>query len=356
MNQAIVLNASICQTLTVFRFEREISPGANYRPDLDGLRGIAILLVLGQHLFGNLFHFGFLGVDIFFVLSGYVIYNRYFSKPDFNLGYFYFRRFARLAPVVVVSLLAYLLVPNLRSSVTTEELLKVLLYIKNFDGFDWPLGPYWSLSAEEQFYLLAGLICINVRNFRLKSLVIRIGVVSLILISIMGILFGFHNSDFNTPEVFNLVVYRPSEILFGVIFASFQRNKGVRYLGLERLLQSPLFIGFLVIIVFLFKIPTVVSILTIAIICVSESSLEKFRFIGVFLPNRALGGLGVLSYSIYIWHPIVITIEGEMFNKYFDVVIKILSIFLVSVLSYRYLEMPAQRVAMRFYARLTRPG
>ena len=200
-----------------------LGAGENYRPALDGVRAIAIILVLAQHLDGNQVPFGFLGVDVFFVLSGYVIYLNYFSKPKFSYKIFLCRRFNRLYPVLLLVLAVNLLVPSLRHMSSPQEFLECALYLKNFMGWPWPLGPFWSLSAEEQFYIISGIICVFIQARTLgtrKSILLTI-ISCLTILNVIGMLHGILKGEFNTSSRFNLVIYRPSEIAFGVLAGIF---------------------------------------------------------------------------------------------------------------------------------------
>ena len=143
----------------------------NYRPEIDGIRAIAVLLVFFYHLDIEFFKFGYLGVDIFFVISGYLITAlllKNINQKFFFLN-FYIRRIRRLVPALVIvllftSLFTFLIyIPyDLRdfgqSLVATITFLSNILFFIESDYFDnlskvKPLLHTWSLSVEEQFYL-----------------------------------------------------------------------------------------------------------------------------------------------------------------------------------------------------------
>lgn len=333
----------------MFRASRRLDEPTRYFPEIDGLRGVAILLVIGHHLSGRLFPFGFLGVDVFFVISGYVIYRRYFSTTSLRLSSFYFRRFARLTPLVLVSLSLYLLIPSLNNQVTSEELIYSFLYIKNFQNFDWPLGTYWSLSAEEQFYLFAGLTYACNRKFKFSKKIAFIFIPFLCVISLAGTIFGFVTGNFNSSAIFNLVVYRPSEILFGVILASVSSRKDLSSIGIFWLLTSRTYIVILLIIFFTFRVPTAAALLTVSLITISLSSLQKYALLNKLLRSQILVQIGVLSYSMYIWHPMVLVITSQLPNTLFFLVYQLIVIYLCALLSYKIIEMPCQRFLLSVY-------
>lgn len=138
-----------------------------YLPALDGLRGIAVLLVLFIHAQFAPFPGGFLGVDLFFVLSGYLIttglLHEYAKTQQINLRAFYMRRVLRLLPALLVTLVLAVLMElhrgNLSSDEITRNVLLALFYVANWaralaDVSLSKLDHTWSLSIEEQFYLL----------------------------------------------------------------------------------------------------------------------------------------------------------------------------------------------------------
>lgn len=333
----------------MFRTLRKLNQPQRYLPEIDGLRGLAILLVIGQHLSGKFIPFGFLGVDIFFVISGYVIYNSYFSTASLRLSSFYFRRFARLTPVVIICLSLYLLIPSLNNKVTNDQLLFSFFYIKNFQHFAWPLGPFWSLSAEEQFYLIAGLIYACNRKYKFPKILFSVSYFLLSFICISGILFGFTSGNFNTSAFFNLGIYRPSEIIFGVILASASRHKDLSLTRLFKLLTSWTYIAILLVIIFTFRVPTAAALITVSLIAISVSSLQRYSFLMAILRSQILVQIGVLSYSIYIWHPVVLVVTSHMPNTFAILFVRLALIYLCAFLSYKLIEMPCQRFLLSLY-------
>ena len=162
------------------KFPPQVS-GPAYRPEIDGLRAVAIGLVLFYHLDGSeSLPNGFLGVDIFFVLSGYVVFRSAFKRLSTMTAFgflsdFARRRFARILPalivyVIAISLLASFFVPNPNSYIKTASsalfgLSNISLYRGSWNYFsgDSALNPFtqtWSLGVEAQFYFLLPLILI----------------------------------------------------------------------------------------------------------------------------------------------------------------------------------------------------
>ncbi len=150
------------------RSERRFALG--YLPALDGLRAVAILMVLVYH--DHLLRGGFLGVDVFFALSGFLITSILLQEwhgGGIHLGKFYARRFLRLAPALVVFVLVVFVVdrwlsPGIFGTIAPGWAAAAVLYVSNLViayAREYPLGPFsicWSLAQEEQFYLLWPLV------------------------------------------------------------------------------------------------------------------------------------------------------------------------------------------------------
>lgn len=178
---------------------------AQYKPEIDGLRAVAVLAVLANHLVGGLFPGGFLGVDIFFVISGYVITLSLFAREQQPFGEFllafYSRRFKRLIPALLVCILVCSLVYSLFVQVPASSLWtgfagifgfsNIFLYLNQADYFAQAteLNLFlhtWSLGVEEQFYLLYPVIFWLASRRqqlfkRLLVLVLLLGILSAVL-------------------------------------------------------------------------------------------------------------------------------------------------------------------------------
>ena len=150
-----------------------------YRPDIDGLRAVAVLLVLCFHIFPETIASGFIGVDIFFVISGYLISNIIIKNLDagsFSFAQFYLRRFRRIFPALVFVLvcsslfaLISLYPPDLL--LFKKHLLGGVLFVSNFiswlesgyfdvSAYSKPLLHLWSLGIEEQIYVIWPLLMV----------------------------------------------------------------------------------------------------------------------------------------------------------------------------------------------------
>ena len=159
-----------------------------YWPALDGLRGLAVLAVMLFHAQVPQVRGGFLGVDIFFVLSGFLITSQLLREVHIagriRWGRFFIRRLIRLQPALLVLLLVYILgwaagwVPSPGITVARDVGTVLLAMAHWARAFDWHppdyLGHAWSLGIEEQFYLLWPFVALLVLRFRRRSR--RIGV------------------------------------------------------------------------------------------------------------------------------------------------------------------------------------
>jgi peptidoglycan/LPS O-acetylase OafA/YrhL len=160
-----------------------------YRPDIDGLRALAVLSVIFYHFGISMFSGGYVGVDIFFVISGYLITTIIVSDIDagnFTITKFYERRFRRILPallvVVIASLIAgyFLLSPTSlvdlgKSAVATALFSSNILFFFESGYFDSPaeLKPFlhtWSLAVEEQYYIFFPIILALIANLDEKTL------------------------------------------------------------------------------------------------------------------------------------------------------------------------------------------
>ena len=217
----------------------------NYRPEIDGLRALAVLSVIIYHgelsLFGyKLFKGGFLGVDIFFVISGYLITNLIFNDIDlkgkFSYLFFYERRARRLLPALLVIVLIFipvsflLLLPD-----ELEEFSKSVLFTLGFgsnfyfyysgliygaeNGLLKPLLHTWSLSIEEQFYLIFPVVILFFIKF-LKNKIIFLVLFFLFFSLIYAHWNAFQNSALN----FYILFSRAWELLAGSFLALLERK------------------------------------------------------------------------------------------------------------------------------------
>lgn len=297
---------------------------SQHLPALDGIRGIAILLVIIHHqLIPISLSGGFLGVDLFFVLSGFLItrllFKEFDSSGSISLSNFYARRALRLAPALLLYLLfALILIRILNPQEFMREVKLVglsLVYLTNWRmafGWDYSLDPtaiIWSLSIEEQFYLLWPPVLLLLLATRVKLFHIAIALI-LIVIAV-----GFHRTAlWSQGAELNRMYYgtdtRADALFAGCLFAFLAVQ-----LKLPTRLLSALHIMALSVVVFLaYAICTLsftsqflyrggytlIALATgILIWSLSESQDSWLARVLAFYPLR---WFGFISYSLYLWH------------------------------------------------------
>ena len=208
----------------------------SYRPDIDGLRAVAVISVILFHIHADLLPGGFLGVDIFFVISGYLItgiIQRELAEQRFSLLNFYQRRAKRILPAFLFMLAActaacvWLLTPDdfiayLRS-LRSSLLFGANLFFAQSGGYfdiqsaEKPLLHIWSLSVEEQFYFVFPLLIWLVHKYRPKYTVHA--VIAMMAASLLSGLMEYKAEAYYLPQV------RAYELLFGSLAAVFTTGK-----------------------------------------------------------------------------------------------------------------------------------
>ena len=299
-----------------------------YCPEIDGLRAVAVLLVVFCHaqLFG--LTGGFIGVDVFFTISGYVVtlaILRSQERGDFSLGRFYQRRLQRLAPSVLLVLAATLAFcarfcfPQDAFAVLKNALLVTVFYsniylskqIGYFDpGADkQALLHTWSLSVEEQFYLLFPLLLLALRRLRKVPLMF---VLAALLAAALAL--SQHAVDAGTPQAYYKLQYRAFEFLIGTLLAVAHQHGLLRASGSDRERAQALAhelallagLGLITYAAISFNAATVMPGFHALLPCVGAALViagaHGARHAGILLSNGPAIYLGKLSYGIYLWH------------------------------------------------------
>ena len=326
----------------------------SYKNYIQSLRAFSVLIVFFYHLNLDIFSKGYLGVDIFFVISGYVISQRIYKDYILNnkilIKDFFIRRLKRIFPVLIFVILTTLIiyiifgpVDFLKKNFDTSffSILGIsniyfLLHKKDyFDTvFDDPLGHTWSLGVEEQFYiiypLLLYLFFTNIKFEKEKkiSFIFLIVFITLIIIT-------FYFSKINPLLVFYFPIFRFWEFLAGCIlfFISVKFN-----VNRKNLLSSFCFIAVLVIL--FFDLPdTYISYILINLLVVIFSSLFIFFYCGnifnkIFFENKITMFIGNISYSLYLWHLPVIYFTELYYGNYIKNLISLPISILLSIFTY----------------------
>lgn len=344
--------------------------GRQYHPALDGIRGFAILLVVVYHNFGfiNYFFFGWLGVDLFFVLSGFLITDILLKTLGTKnyLRNFYVRRVLRIFPLYYLCLILFLLIiPRITTRFDvqyyTDNQIWIWAYLQNWLYIFKDPGQYnalnhlWSLAVEEQFYLLWPIVILFLR--KPKYLLITI---SLLLIGVLGLRLWIWNNQVADLAYFNLYTFtRIDGICIGSMIALLQRINP-QFLknytpAIVLFFAASNFIFFFINRSYQFSFPylALVGYTTFAMIfglLVNEAVTKETKLITQIFTNPVLRFFGKISYGFYIFHwPVFLLLSPALFSfgsKYFDgtalsIAVSIsatITAVIFSWVSYRYFE------------------
>ncbi len=331
-----------------------------YRKEVDGLRAIAVLPVILFH--GGILGFsgGYIGVDIFFVISGYLITSSILEERKqnkFSIINFYERRARRILPALSVVLffttvMVYIFMPPDLLKSYSKSLVSVISFSSNVffyqtSGYfstasdEKPLLHIWSLAVEEQYYLLFPVMVMMLWPLGKKKLLSFI-----FLLTIISLLYSQYLSLRDTNANFYLIFSRAWELFFGSIIAfisldvlSVSRRKR-ELIGISGLLMI-----FYSIVYFDSSTPfpsfyTLLPVLgTLLIIMFVDSN----TYVGHFLSNKIFVSVGLISYSLYLWHqPLFALLRLKSIGEppqYMFIGASICTFFL-AFLSWKYIETP----------------
>lgn len=357
----------------MLKLESAAAGNRDYRTDIDGLRGIAVLAVILFHIDSRLVPGGFVGVDIFFVISGYLISLHIFSEIEtgrYSLAEFYRRRIKRIAPamlaVVAVTLLLtqMLFVPD-DAEVAAEAALFSLFSLANvyFWRFldssyfapatdEQPFLHLWSLGVEEQFYIIWPLLLMAVYRGRRT----RAFVLACLIVAVASFLLGDVLYPRDSSFAYYMLPTRAGELLLGAIAAQWTLRRPADAAS-TRLAGALAGIGLVLMIGSCYwtsesapfpgwrAIPPTLGTAMLIVAGHYRSSPAT-----ALLRWRPLVLLGVISYSAYLWHWPVLSIP-RYFGIEFDGglgVAAFAATIALAWLSYRYIEQPARRATLPF--------
>ena len=362
---------------------------SKYLPSIDSLRALAVLAVIIYHVDVNYLPGGFLGVDLFFVLSGYLISSliikEYRKTGSLNLYNFYIRRARRLLPAVYFMITVGLVVMVLFNEVLLRkshlDAIFGYIYSSNwwyifhkldyFDSFgaQSPFKHLWSLAIEEQFYMIFPLLFLLVNRkkkskdgtFKLNKNFLYV-VLGLILVSLIAHILLFDIN--NISRIYFGTDTRAFSLLVGVV--------GAILYPMERLHakvtpQQNM----------LYSVVSLVSIATLITVMIYTSEYNTLLYRGGFLLVAILGliviissgkqhtlmsrllsfkpvvFIGKISYSLYLWHfPVLVltTPVSEIGNpNIFFVILRIVLTFAVAIVSYVFVETPIRKLGFKNY-------
>jgi peptidoglycan/LPS O-acetylase OafA/YrhL len=345
-----------------------------YRPEIDGLRAIAVFSVILYHsnfvIFNkSLLSGGFLGVDIFFVISGYlitsIILKEIYRTNNFFFINFYERRVRRIIPTLLFVMLCslpfgYLILFIEHIIDFSKSIISSIFFISNiyfnFTGNRYgaehtlfkPFFHTWSLSVEEQFYILFPIFLIILFKFLKKYLFIFLSISFLISIS-----FSQYSSIYHPGFNFYQIFSRGFELLLGSLLSYFELNNGGggggsgknKYNRLFNLLFPKLGISLIIFSIFFFTdedlLPSFYSLIPLIGVCLIVWFSHKDEIVTKILSNKIFVFFGLISYSLYLFHYPIFAFSRalEIFNDYFKFIFIFLTI-IVSIFSYYFIERP----------------
>lgn len=352
-----------------------------YRPDIDGLRAIAVLSVIVFHLNSRWLHGGFIGVDIFFVISGYLITKIIYTdilNDQFSFKQFYQRRINRILPVFFLVMFVtaffawYILLPDefnlfLKSLKRTTYFWENMFFAQNTGGYwdvkaeQMPILHTWSLAVEEQFYILLPFLLLFLFKLRLNKSKILITLAILAFISFLLAQLSPLSVWLTKYNYYSLITGRAGELLVGSIIGiisvkSEPTENDNRSTKLNNFISKNIMtlIGFFMValsLAFLSEkrlypsfwafIPTIGSAFIIFF-------YDKNTYIARLLSIKPIVFIGTISYSLYLWHwPIIVLTKQYLFVENFSGLTQYLFVMtltvLLSILCFYLVEKPCRK-------------
>jgi peptidoglycan/LPS O-acetylase OafA/YrhL len=334
-----------------------------YRREIDGLRAVAVIPVILFHAGFATFSGGFVGVDVFFVISGYLITSvivEEMEKGSFKLLNFYERRARRILPALFFVMLctlpfawSWMLPQDFKSF--SQSLIAVPLFASNFlfwitsGYFDTasevkPLLHTWSLAVEEQYYVLFPLFLIITWKMGKKWIISL-----LIIAAVASVLTAEWGSKNHPAFTFYLLPTRAFEILIGSLISLYFFRKETTVCISAPISQSASLIGIALILYAVFEFdsktpsPSLYTLIpTIGAGLILIGANHK-NLVGKILGSQIFVSLGLLSYSAYLWHqPILALLNYKSVDKLsFELLlIVMIAILILSYFSWHYVEKP----------------
>jgi peptidoglycan/LPS O-acetylase OafA/YrhL len=365
-----------------------------YMPGLDGLRAIAVLAVIVFHLGFDWAPGGLLGVGIFFTLSGYLITDlllaQLSARGRIKLGSFWLARARRLLPALFVMLAIVLAWVTIFGPAQPDQFRKAVVsavfYVNNWQQIlgdvsyfarfapEGPLNHLWSLSVEEQFYIVwPFLLLLGVKLVRERPLASgvrpRLAVVTVALAIASSILMAvLYHPSLDPSRIYYGTDTRAGGLLFGAALAMVWPSRRLsRRITLQarNTLDAMGVLGLLIIAIMIWQVGEFDSflyqggfvILSLATVMVLMPLAHPACRLGTWLGVRPLRWVGVRSYAIYLWQTPVIVLtaihaQNPQDEGLLRKVLQVAAIFAISALSWKFIEEPIRHGAIgRFFAR-----
>ena len=361
-----------------------------YITGLDGIRAIAVIMVLAYHLKLALFKSGFLGVTVFFVLSGYLITGILISEVEeegtIDLKNFWLRRIRRLVPAVmsmaVVIIFVSAVVNRIIFTKGCKDFLASVLGFNNWwqifnkvsyfeaAGVPSPFTHCWSLAIETQFYLIYPLILLGIYKLvksrgegRAKRGLLFAGVTLLLALISVILMIVLFDPQQDASRVYYGTDTRAFSLLFGALLAilwEYQMVPRRLSASVNMVLGSVSFAVLLVMTIaingssnFWYRggqfVGTILTVLMVYAVSGRKTWLSRF------LSNPVLKWIGDRSYSIYLWHyPIILLISKGIKAPWWITLIEIVLSVVLAELSYRFIETPIRHGIIGEYLNILR--
>ena len=342
-----------------------INHSKNIENHIQTFRAFSVLSVFLYHTNLDIFSYGYLGVDIFFLISGYVISKRIFEDYEktksIDLYNFYSKRIKRILPnlifVILFTYVFYLIFGPPDLSLFKETIFALLglsnLYYLNYSRdyfnnvFEDPLGHTWSLGVEEQFYIVFPVLIflfVNKKN-NYASLLITLSI-----LLIISLIFFSYNFQDNPTLSFYFSPYRFWEFLIGTFFYLYRKkirfNKYIFYLSIFLILflifgNQNFNLGFF---------------LNVIILLLSGYVISSYKK-NIIFENHKLIYLGNISYSFYLWHLPILFFSDLYITSNFnlDIFLSFVLTLIFSFYSYNYIEQKFRYLTWKpiFYVNIT---
>ncbi|PTV94940.1 peptidoglycan/LPS O-acetylase OafA/YrhL [Rhodobacter aestuarii] len=334
---------------------------SGFRLDIQGLRAIAVVLVVLDHAFAWPTG-GFMGVDVFYVISGYLISAHILREVEttgtLSFRDFYLRRVRRIFPVAFVVAVATVIVSFLlwfppRAIQASLDALSAMLFVSNFHfmaiGTDYlqqqaavsPFQHYWSLSIEEQFYTIWPLLLLGLASLMPSRKAMFLSVIALIVASLA---WGLWNTLSAPTSAYFETGARAWELLAGALLAIYEaKQAGAERQTFVKMRRAVSITGASVIILsaivvspaWMIPVPTVgLSVIGAMAVVWANAPVGRLSLLG----NALSQWLGKVSYSLYLWH-FPVLVFSKQFGETWQIKLATLPIMLVlSWLSYLYVE------------------
>ncbi|MEJ2756274.1 MAG: acyltransferase, partial [Gammaproteobacteria bacterium] len=326
-----------------------------YRSEIDGLRALAVVPVVLFHAGISLFSGGFVGVDIFFVISGYLITTILIDDIEnkrFSVVKFYERRARRILPALFFVMLFCIvpswiwMLPNHMKDFS-QSLVAVSLFSSNIlfwreSGYfaaaaeAKPLLHTWSLAVEEQYYLIFPIFLFFVWRLGKKSaltIIVAVALASLLLSE-----WGWRvdaDANFYLSPTRAWELFAGSIAAFIVLKSEVQKNNALSLLGLMSILYSIFYLDST------FPFPSLYTLIPVLGTVLIVAYAGKGTLVAWILSRRLFVGVGLISYSLYLWHQPLLAFArvNQIHDEYINIWLVAIS-FIFSFLTWKYVERP----------------